>query len=448
MTDVYDLIVLGAGSGGIAGAVRAARHGARVAVLEPGAIGGTCVNAGCIPKKAMWLAAELAQAQHLARDYGFGIETGVLDWQHFLAARRRYIGNIHRSYAERFDGLGIERVAERGRFADDGTILAGDRTLRAAHVLIATGGRPKRLHCAGQQHGMVSDDLFGLEQAPRRVAIAGSGYIAVEFAGVLHALGSQVEIYVRGTRLFGVLDHELSDSLDAALRQDGIVVRYESEIVNAEPSAHGYRLDCGDGCSEDGYDALLWAVGRVPNTGDLNLAAVGVGVDGDGHVQVDDRQDTTRDGVYAVGDVTAAPALTPVAVAAARRLMDRIFGGDPDSKLDFEWIPTVVFSHPPIGTIGLTEADARTRFGEAVRCYRSRFRPMRTALPDRVTRSFMKLVCVGEDERIVGLHIHGDSADEMLQGFAVAVRMGATKRDFDDTLAIHPTSAEELVLMS
>ena len=448
MDEAFDLVVLGAGSGGIAGAIRAARHGARVALVEPALLGGTCVNVGCVPKKAMWLAAELADGMALARAYGFDVAPAALDWNTFVTRRSEYIQNIHASYRRRMEQFGIELVVGHGRFADDGSVAVGERRLRAPHVLVATGARPRRLSLSGGALGMVSDDVFALREAPRRMAIVGSGYVALEFGGVFAALGTQVEILARGPRLVARFDADIGDVLEEDMRASGIGVHLRTEVVEARRDDDGlHTLVCTGDDVRGGFDALLWAVGRQPNVEGLGLEAMGIGQDGEGHIQVDAMQETTRPGVYAVGDVTAAPELTPVAIAASRKLMDRLFGGDVNARLDYSLIPTVLFSHPPIGTIGLGEADARARYGDGVRCYSTRFRPMRGALAGRPQRTLMKLVCAGPEERVVGLHVCGESADEMLQGFAVAVVMGACKRDFDRTIAIHPTSAEEFVLL-
>ncbi|MBB5015303.1 glutathione-disulfide reductase [Rehaibacterium terrae] len=445
--DDFDLIVLGAGSGGLAGAIRAARHGARVALLEPGALGGTCVNVGCVPKKAMWLAAELAELRQVAAALGFAGAPGALDWPAFVARREAYIANIHASYRQRLGELGIALLPHAGRFVAAREIEAGGRRLRAAHVLIATGARPVRPDLPGRELGIDSDGFFALRAAPRRVAIVGSGYIAVELGGVLRALGSEVVLFVRGDRLLGRFDGEVSRALAGSMQARGVQLAFGHRLARVERRDVGYRLRCTDGSVSSGFDELLWATGRAPNVASLGLDAAGVTLDGEGHVAIDDWQATSAAGVYAVGDVTARPALTPVAIAAARRLMDRLFGGRAEARLDYDMIPTVVFAHPPVGSVGLGEEAARERFGDAVRCYRTRFRPMLGALAGSDERTFMKLVCVGADERIVGLHVVGPGADEMLQGFAVALRMGARKADFDATVAIHPTAAEELVLL-
>ena len=450
----FDLVVLGGGSGGLAGAFRAAKHGARVALLEPGPLGGTCVNVGCVPKKAMWLAAELSQRMDMASRLGFELPPAEFDWREFIVHRQRYIAGIHDSYRKRLDAAGIVHLPCRGRFIDAHTVETHQGLrVSAAHVLIATGGKPKRPDIPGAELGLVSDDFFNLCDAPERVAIVGGGYIAVELAGVLQALGSKVEIFVRGSRLLDSFDVELTDELAENLRQHGIHCHFADPVVALE-QVDGKRLRVVDRFGQAGepFDSVIFATGRVPNSNGLGLDGIGVSVDGGGLVVVDALQDTSVSNVHAVGDVSSRVALTPVAIAAARRLMDRIFGGRPDARLDYENIATVVFSHPPLGMVGLCEAEARKRHGDAVKAYAARFRPMLHALADSPQRSLFKLVCVGEgdapeQQRVVGIHLLGEGADEMLQGFAVALKKGITKRDLDDTMAIHPTSAEEVVLM-
>jgi glutathione reductase (NADPH) len=444
----YDLIVLGAGSGGIAGAIRAARHGARVAVLEPTALGGTCVNVGCVPKKAMWLAAELAEAQQLASELGFNLMPGALDWPAYIARRQQYIRNIHASYRKRFDELGITLIAARGQLRGEGIVETAQCELHGERILVATGARSERLRIDGGHLGMDSDGFFDLTAAPRKVAVIGSGYIAVELGGVLRALGSEVNLFVRSDRLLRRFDADISTELAAAMTRRGIGIAFQHQLDRVTQDTDGYRIHCRSGDEEGGFDCLLWATGRVPNVAGIGLDAAGVRLDDKGFIAVDEWQATSAANVFAVGDVTDAPALTPVAIAAARRLMDRLFGAQPDRRMDYANIPSVVFSHPPIGVVGLTEAEARAAHGDAVKVYTSRFRPMLGALAGHEERTLMKLVCAGTDERVLGIHMIGPASDEILQGFAVAVKMGARKRDFDDTVAIHPTAAEELVLMS
>ena len=450
----YDLAVIGGGSGGLAGAFRAAAHGARVVLLEPGEFGGTCVNVGCVPKKAMWLAAELAQRIDLASRLGFDLQPPALDWKEFIVHRQRYIAGIHDSYRKRLDTAGIVHLPCRGHFMDAHTVETHEGLrVTAAQVLIATGGKPRRPDIPGAELGMVSDDFFNLCAAPERVAIVGGGYIAIELAGVLQALGSRVEMFVRGKQLLGGFDRELVNDLSENLRQHGINVHFDYQLASVQAEGdEQLRLVHELGLPTEPFDGLIFATGRTPNSASLGLQDIGVALDDKGHVVVDEVQTTTVANVHAVGDVTAGPALTPVAIAAARRLMDRLFGGDADARLDYENIATVVFSHPPLGMIGLGEEQARERHGDAVKTYTARFRPMLHALADSPQRSVFKLVCVGEgvapeEQRVVGIHLLGEGADEILQGFAVALKKGITKRDLDDTMAIHPTSAEEVVLM-
>jgi glutathione reductase (NADPH) len=445
----FDLVVLGGGSGGLAGAFRAAEHGARVALLEPGELGGTCVNLGCVPKKAMWLAGRVASQVELATRLGFPATCPTLDWREFIAHRQHYIANIHASYRRRLDEHGIVAIPSRGRMRDARTVEAADGTrLRAPHVLLATGARPRRPDVEGAALGLVSDDFFNFTAPPPRVALLGGGYIATELSGILQALGSHVEVFTRGPRLLGGFDEELTDRLQENYRQIGIGLHHGYELRAVERAGESaVRLRDGRGDTTDAFDALIFAIGRVPNSDALGLEAVGVARDDGGHVVVDGRQDTGIDGVHAVGDLTDRVALTPVAIAAARRLMDRLFGGEPDAKLDYDNIPSVVFSHPPLARVGMTESEARIAHDGDVHVYRTGFRPMLNALADLPQRSCFNLVCVGPERRVVGIHLLGDGADEILQGYAVALKRGITLADLRDTVAIHPTSAEELVLL-
>jgi glutathione reductase (NADPH) len=451
MTDNFDLIVLGGGSGGLAAAFRAAQHGARVALIAEGPLGGTCVNVGCVPKKAMWLAADLAHRMELARALGFDLpDTHIaLDWPAFIAHRQRYITNIHASYHQRLDAAGIALLPHRGRLLASDRVECSDGVrLRAESILLATGGRPRIPTLPGHELALDSDGFFRLNAAPERVAIVGAGYIAVELAGVLQSLGSMVDIFVRRHRLLESFDEDVTAQLLEDQRQHGIHCRFDYSLASLRSDTPG-KIILRDvhGADSESYDTVILATGRRPNSDDLGLEAVGVAVDASGHIGVDALQATSVRGIYAIGDVSSDIALTPVAIAAGRRLMDRLFGNKPDAQMNYADIATVVFSHPPIGKVGLTEVEARVAFGDAVRVYRASFRPMLHALAESPQRSLFKLVCVGEDERVVGIHLLGEGADEILQGFAVALKLGIRKRDLDDTVAIHPTSAEELVLM-
>ena len=445
-----DLVVLGGGSGGLAGAFRAAALGARVALLEPGELGGTCVNAGCVPKKAMWLAAELSGSVAMAATLGFDVPASPsLDWPTLIASRQRYIHGIHDSYRRRLDEAGIMLLPARGRLRDAHTVECDDGTrLRAPHILVATGSHPRRLALPGAGLAGVSDDFFRLCAPPGHVALVGGGYIAVELAGVLQALGCRVDIFARGPRLLERSDVELAERLQENYRQQGIGLQLGYSLAGIEADGEALALREAGGAVSGGYAHVILAAGRVANTAGIGLETAGVELDRHGNIVVDAWQRSSVSHIAAVGDVAGRAALTPVAIAAARRVMDRVFGGRDDARLDYEDIPTVVFSHPPLASVGLTEAQARERHGqEAVRVYRSIFRPMRQALVDGAQHSLFKLVCVGEARNVVGIHLLGEGADEILQGFAVALKKGITLDDLHDTVAIHPTSAEEIVLM-
>lgn len=441
-----DLLVIGGGSAGLALAIRAARHGAKVTLFEPHELGGTCVNRGCVPKKATWLATELARMQALAVGVGFDSKPGALDWAAFVQRREAYVERARDAYARRLEEHGVRVVAAQARFVDTHTLQAGGAHYRAPHIAIATGSRPRVLNLPGGQLGIDSDGFFKLRECPRQAGIIGGGYIAVELAGVLNALGAQVELFSR-SRLLSHFDASLGDALGETMTAQGIVRRCGCAVRGALRERDALWLDCADHERHGPYDQIVWAVGRVPNVESLNLDAARVQLGHDGRIATDERENTSAQGLYALGDVNGKRMLTPVAIAAGRALADRLFGGKPDAHLDYSCIPSVVFSHPPVGSVGLSEAEARAHFGDTVRVHRTQFAPMLWALAGREGRTLMKLVCVGDDERIVGLHGIGPGMDEMLQGFAVAVRMGATRGDFLGTVAIHPTSAEEFVLM-
>jgi glutathione reductase (NADPH) len=418
MTASYDLIVIGGGSGGLAHAQRAAEYGVKAAVVESGPLGGTCVNVGCVPKKLMWYAGHHALMLEHARDFGFDVSVNGHAWPDLKKKRDAYISRLNDIYEGNLEKRGV-------------SYLSGQAT--AQRIVIATGGYPIVPDVPGAEYGMTSDGFFELPERPQRVALIGSGYISVELAGIFKELGSETSVLVRK---------------DGVLRDFDEMLRIELEVPRElVKSANGLKMLAEDGREFGDYDAVIWAVGRAPNTSSLNLEAAGVQADEHGFVRTDEWQKTNVDHIFALGDVTGRAALTPVAIAAGRRLADRLFGGMTDRRLEYECIPTVVFAHPPIGTVGLTEAEAREKFGDDVKVYVSRFNPMVYAFSEEKIPTAMKLVTTGSEERVVGCHIIGDSADEMLQGFAVAVRMGATKQQFDDTVAIHPTSAEELVTM-
>jgi glutathione reductase (NADPH) len=448
-TSRYDLVVIGGGSGGLACAQRATEYGARVALVESARLGGTCVNVGCVPKKVMWNAAQIAHAAHDAVHYGFDLTLSGHDWGALRVARDAYITRLNGIYERNLANRKVELVRGHAAFAGPNEVRVGDRLLEAPHVVIATGGRPSVPPIPGAGHGITSDGFFELAERPRRIAVVGSGYIAVELAGVFAALGSEVTMVLRRDRLLRHFEAMLGDGLRKIMEGDGVAFLDHAAPRALERDADGtLRLLLQDGRVAGPFDTVLWAIGREPAVEGLGLARAGVTMDAAGFIPVDRLQQTNIGGLYAIGDVTGRAQLTPVAIAAGRRLSDRVFGGMTDRHLDYSDIPTVVFSHPPIGTVGLSEAEAIDRHGaSAVKTYTSGFVPMYHAMTPRKPRAEMKLVTVGPEQRIVGCHVIGAGADEMLQGFAVALKMGATKRDFDDTVAIHPTSAEEFVTM-
>ncbi len=448
MTDHYELLVIGGGSGGLAHAQRAAEYGVKAAAIEGDRLGGTCVNVGCVPKKVMWYAANQKHHFDHAADYGFDVDVKGFDWTTLKKNRDAYVKRLNGIYESNLDRKGVEYIDGYASFVDDKTVKVGDRTITADRFVIATGGRPIVPDIPGAELGITSDDFFELEEQPRRVLVVGSGYIAVELGGVFNALGSEVQIIVRRDGVVRSFDHMLSEEVMAAMRESGIRIDTGVVPASAIETEDGLVVTSEDGDSYGPVDCILWAVGREPNTEGLNLGAAGVETDEAGFVPVDKFQQTNVEHISALGDVTGAIALTPVAIAAGRRLADRLYNGMEGRHLEYHTIATVIFSHPPMGTVGLSERQAIAEYGEdQVKVYTSGFTGMYYALGEKKERSVMKLVTAGEDERVVGVHVIGDGADEMMQGFAVAVRMGATKKDFDDTVAIHPTSSEELVTM-
>lgn len=448
MSETYDLIVIGGGSGGIATARRATEYGARVAIIEGDRLGGTCVNVGCVPKKLMWNAAEFVGAVADARGYGFDASLGTHDWAALKAKRDAYVAKLNGLYEANLLKNKVTLLRGWARLLDAHTVEVGGQRLRGERILLATGGRPQRPKIPGAELGIDSDGFFALEQRPERVTVIGGGYIGVEIAGVFAALGSTVTVVVRGSTLVREFDPMLGEAAAEGLTQLGATLMTQANPTQLTRAADGRRIDLrlDNGELIIDQDAVVWTTGREPLT-DFIAAAVGVKKDLRGYLEVDEFQQTSVPGVFAIGDVTGRVTLTPVAIAAGRRMADRIWGGMEGRKLDYDNIATVLFGHPPLGSVGLSEPAARAKYGDAVKIYTSSFVPLYHALTTARHKTRMKLVTIGPEQRVVGVHLAGRGVDEMLQGFAVALRMGATKRDFDDTVAIHPTAAEELVTM-
>ncbi|KAL2077506.1 hypothetical protein ACEWY4_027010 [Coilia grayii] len=458
----FDFLVIGGGSGGLAGARRAAELGASAAVIESHKLGGTCVNVGCVPKKVMWNAAMHAEFAHDRADYGYLGGNSQFSWHSLKTKRDAYIGRLNQIYLGNLNKANIVSIEGLASFTDDAepTVEVGGKKYTAPHILIATGGRPSVLsdaEVAGANLGITSDGFFELDTLPKRCVIVGAGYIAVEMAGILSTLGSKTSIIIRQGEVLRNFDSLISANCTKELEKSGIEIWRNSQVKSVKKTQHGLEVTLATKDPEtkgekigtiDDVDCLLWAIGREPNTSGLNLSQIGVKTDERGHIVVDEFQNTSRPGVYAVGDVCGKALLTPVAIAAGRKLAHRLFENKPESRVDYSNIPTVVFAHPPIGTVGLTEEEAIKSWGkDNLKIYQTSFTPMYHAITARKSQCVMKLICAGTQERVVGLHMQGLGCDEMLQGFAVAIKMGATKADFDNTIAIHPTSSEELVTM-
>ena len=449
MVKEYDYIVIGGGSGGIASANRAAMHGAKVILFEGKEVGGTCVNVGCVPKKVMWYSAQVAETiNNYAADYGFDLTTDAFNFDVLKANRQAYIDRIHASYERGFDNNGVERIYDYATFVDTHTVEVAGELYTAPHILIATGGHALYPDIPGAEYGITSDGFFELDAVPKRTAVVGAGYIAVEISGVLHALGSDTHLFVRQDRPLRTFDKEIIKTLVDAMEEDGPELHTFSvpkEVIKNEDDSLTLILENGE---EYTVDTLIWAIGRRPNVIGFGLEKTGVELNDKGFIATDEFENTNVEGIYALGDANGKLELTPVAVKSGRQLSERLFNNKPNAKMDYKDVATVIFSHPAIGSVGLSEEAAIAKFGqENIKVYRSTFTSMYTAVTSHRQACKMKLVTLGQEEKVIGLHGIGYGVDEMIQGFAVAIKMGATKEDFDNTVAIHPTGAEEFVTM-
>lgn len=458
-----DFLVLGIGSGGLAAARRASgQYGVKTIAVENARLGGTCVNVGCVPKKVTYNAASIAETIKQAKSYGFSVnETAPFDFTAFKHKRDAYIKRLNGIYEKNLKNDKVEYVHGTASFIDTNTVKVvtddgSSQEIKAKKILIAVGGRPASFGVEGEHLGINSDGFFEMETLPKKIAVVGAGYIAVEIAGMLNALGSETHLFIRHEKFLRTFDPMVQDTITAQYEKQGIIIHKNSSQSKLEESPDGktkrlhYKDQNGEGVLE-GLDTVLWAIGRVPELDKLNLGATGVKTNDKDHIITDEYQNTNIDNIFALGDVCdRGVELTPVAIAAGRKLSDRIFGGKTDAKLDYSNVPSVVFSHPEVGSIGLTEPQAREKFGDDnIKIYTSEFTAMYYSMmePEEKGPTKYKLVCAGKDEKVVGLHILGEDSAEILQGFGVAIKMGATKKDFDSCVAIHPTSAEELVTM-
>jgi glutathione reductase (NADPH) len=441
-----DLFVIGAGSGGVRAARIAAGHGAKVAIAEEYRVGGTCVIRGCVPKKLLVYASRFAHEFEDAAGFGWTVAEPTFDWKALIANKDKEIDRLERAYVANLEKPGVAIVRSRAVFADPHTIrLASGETVRAAHVLIATGGAPTLgMRIPGHEHVISSNEAFHLPELPPRVLIQGGGYIAVEFAGIFAGLGSAVTLIYRGTNILRGFDEDVRTHLRAEMERRGIAVVTGDTVVGIEQTGGAYTASLAGGKRIE-VDRVMFATGRKPNVAGLGLESVGVKLAESGGIAVDGFSRTSVPHIYAVGDVTNRINLTPVAIREGHAFADTLFGDRP-TRVDHVNVPSAVFSEPEVGVIGLTETQARERHAR-IDIYKSTFRPMKATLSGRETRVMMKLVVEGTSGRVLGCHIVGEGAAEMIQMVAIAVKLGATKADFDATMALHPTAAEELVTM-
>lgn len=441
----FDYFVIGAGSGGVRSARIAAQHGAKVGVAEVSDLGGTCVNLGCIPKKILAYASDYGFHFDDARGFGWLSSKPEFEWETLIANKNKEISRLNGIYQKLLDNAGVEILNGLASFVDEKTLSVNGETITADNILIATGGKPRIPDIPGGELLATSDDAFFWPKMPNEVVIIGGGYIAVEFAHIFHGLGAHVTLCYRGNLFLRGFDESIRLALAEEMRKQGIDLHFDCDIEKAEQDGDRYILDTTQGHRLE-CDLPLSAIGRVPNIEALNLESAGVEVSKTGQIIVDDNYQTSRPNIYALGDVTDTPALTPVAIKEGHVLADRLFGEHIERSVNYNNIATAVFSYPPMAVVGLTEETA-LEMGYEIIVYTSDFKPMKHTMSGRDERSYMKLVVDCATDKVLGLHVMGMDAPEMVQGFAVAMNCGATKADFDDTMAMHPTSAEEFVLM-
>ncbi|MFN4310606.1 MAG: glutathione-disulfide reductase [Ferrovibrio sp.] len=440
----FDLFVIGGGSGGVRAGRIAASHGARVAVAEEYRYGGTCVIRGCVPKKLLVYGSEFSHAFKDAAGFGWSVGESRFDWTAMIAAKDKEIGRLEKIYRGLFENAGAKTFDGRATLKDAHTVLINDKPVTAGTILIATGGHPVKPSIPGAELMITSNEAFHLKEMPKRIIVIGGGYIACEFAGIFNGFGAKVTQLYRGEQILRGFDHDVRSHLAGELVKSGIDLKLKTDVTRIEKVAGGLLAHLTDGSSME-VDAVMAATGRKPNTDGLGLEAVGVETDADGAVVVDEYSRSSVENIYAVGDVTNRINLTPVAIREGHAFADTVFGNKP-RKADHNDVPAAVFSQPSVGTVGLSEEDARKAYGE-VDIYRTIFRPMKATLSGRDERILMKLVVDAKTDRVVGAHMVGHEAGEIIQGIAIAIKAKATKADFDATVGIHPTAAEEFVTL-
>ena len=441
----YDLFVIGAGSSGVRLSRMAASYGARVAIAEDSLVGGTCVIRGCVPKKLLVYASHFPHEVEDAAGYGWSYRPGTFSWAALIAAKNREIARLNGVYLALLEKSGVQRYDGRATVADAHTVEVAGRRISARHIAVATGARPMLPAIPGIQHAITSNEALDLASQPKRIAVVGAGYIAVEFAGIFNGLGTQVDLWCRGRQILRGFDEDVRDALASAMTQQGIEIRTETAVLGLEKYRDGTIGLVLEGGTQGRYDAVLYATGRVPNSARLGLEEVGVTLDRNGAVDVNEYSTTSIPSIHAIGDVTARPQLTPVATHDGALLAASLFG-DVRRAVDHEYVPSAVFSTPEVATVGLTEDEARERYG-VIDVFKTSFKALRHTLSGRDERTLMKLVVARGSQRVVGAHMVGRDAAEILQGIAIAVKAGATKAQFDETIGIHPTAAEEFVTM-
>lgn len=448
MKQHFDYMVIGGGSGGSATANRAAQYGAKVAIVEEKDFGGTCVNRGCVPKKILWYASGIRRTlEKESENYGYKIGDWAFDFKKLRDSQQGYVGRARNSFETGLEKNGVTKLFGKAQFKDAHTVVVDGEEYTADHITIATGAYPSPCKLPGAELVDYSDDFFTWEELPNTIAIVGGGYIGTELSGFLAGMGVETHLLVRKDRILRKFDTFITDAVTEELQKGGVNIHFSTSSKSFKRVESGIEITFQDDTTAV-FDKVLWVAGVTPNIEGLGLENTNVTIDDRGRIVSDAYECTSEQGVYAIGDVTGKLDLTPVAIAAGRRLSDRLFGGKIDAHLDYDNVPTVVFSHPPMGTVGLTAKDAKEKYGEdAVKTYTSSFTDMRSSVSGHPHQCKMLLVCAGDDEKIVGVHAMGLGVDEMMQGFGVAVKMGATKADFDSTVAIHPTSAEEMVTM-